>query len=56
MAELRTDSEDYRPIHDVKFSASSGNQLEYNGSRVQMTQIKLHKLNFESVESVSSAG
>ena len=23
----------YRPIHSVKFSASSGNQLEYNGSQ-----------------------
>ena len=39
----------YRPIHsnEMKFSATSGDQLEYNGSREQVEQTKQRKLNFE---------
>ena len=30
----------YRPIHSMKFSASSGDQLEYNGSQGASGQAK----------------
>ena len=37
----------YRPIHSIKFSASIGDQLDYNGSRAQVDQTKQRKLNSE---------